>query len=92
MVDNNAISENIRDMATVGGPVGFTIFGYPLAETLPTLYFVSVTLGILLMLVSGIYRVHKGKKDARAHELDVQERELRIQREKLEIARLQANG
>ena len=89
MVDNNAISENMRDMATVGAPVGFTIFGYPLAETLPLLYFISVTSGIVWMLVSAIYRVHKGKKESRAHELDIKERELRIKREELEIAALQ---
>jgi len=90
MVETSAINENLRDIATIGGPVGVTVVGgFTIADWLPPLYLASVALGIVLMLVSGIYRIHKGRKDAKAHELDIRERELRIKREELEIARLQ---
>ena len=91
MVDNSVINENMRDMATVGAPAGITIFGYPLAESLPLLYFISVTCSIVWLIASFIYKVHSNRKQARAHELDIKERELRIKREEMEIARL-TNG
>ena len=92
MVDNAVITDNIRDMASVGAPLGVTIFGTQIAlksDLLMILYFISVSCGILWMVASFIYKVHNNRKQSKAHDLDIQERELRIKRELMEIERLE---